>query len=58
MRTSESVAALKKVDFPHDGFPISPSSILNKMILRRFELRTSSFLRRKLFATSVEIAAI
>ena len=28
MRTSDSVAALKKVDFPHDGFPISPSNIL------------------------------
>ncbi len=27
MRTSDSVAALKNVDFPHDGFPTSPSNI-------------------------------
>jgi hypothetical protein len=28
MRTSDRVAALKKVDFPLDGFPTSPSSMI------------------------------
>ena len=32
MRTSESVAALKNVDFPHDGFPTSPSNIVGFMM--------------------------
>jgi len=31
MRTSDSVAALKNVDFPHEGFPISPSSIMSAL---------------------------
>ena len=30
MRTSDSVAALKNVDFPHDGFPIRPSNIVRE----------------------------
>jgi len=27
MRTSDSVADLKNVDFPHEGLPTNPSSI-------------------------------
>jgi len=36
IKTSESVAALKNVDFPHDGFPTNPSNILFINLLPSF----------------------
>lgn len=41
---SASVAALKNVDFPQDGFPTNPSNIMS---LGEFESPTSGFLRLK-----------